>query len=420
MTAKRVDPAALYAMLTDGDEIAVLDVRDNEAYERGHLLLAINTSLGRLDRLVRGFVPRLSTRTVLCDQNDGLAARAADVLESAGYDNLFVLGGGVRAWAAAGHELFETGYAVANSFGLHVEEVYGTPRIDGTELRRRIEAGLPLVIVDSRPYKDFHAATVPGALNVPVAELIHRIDDLLPDRKTQVIVHCGGKTRGILGAQSLIIAGLANPVMSLDEGVIDWVLSGGVLEEGADRVPGPASDGAKDRALPVAERIAARFGVRSLSPGELEAWRGEADHRTLYLVDVRGREEYEAGHLPGSRWIPGGQLASCVEDYIATRGARLCLVDDDGARAVLTACWMMQAGWPETAVLAGGLSGNDLVFGPDEFSTPEAEQDEAAAPEPPEDDAAVIASYRRTIQWRQGLLEQFGRDGTLSFVPPPA
>ena len=426
MTVERVDPAALHAMLTDGGEIAVLDVRDNEAYERGHLLLAVSTPLDGLARSVRGYVPRSGARVVLCDADDGLATRAADVLESAGYDSLFVLGGGVRAWAAAGHELFETGYAVANSFGLHVQEAYGTPRIDGTELRRRIEAGQPLVIVDSRPYEDFHAATVPGALNVPVAELIHRIDDLLPDRETQVVVHCGGKTRGILGAQSLIIAGLENPVMSLDEGVIDWVLAGGVLEEGADRVPGPASAGAKSRGLRVAESIAARFGVLSLSPGELEAWRGEADRRTLYLVDVRGREEYEAGHLPGSRWIPGGQLASCVEDYIATRGARLCLVDDDGARAVLTACWMMQAGWPETAVLAGGLSGHDLVSGPDEFSTPEAEADEAtvpdeaAAPEPPEDDATVIASYRQTIQWRQGLLEQFERDGTLSFVPPPA
>jgi rhodanese-related sulfurtransferase len=371
--------------------------------------------LDGLARSVRGYVPRRATRVVLCDEDDGLAARAAGVLEAAGYDTLFILEGGVGAWAAAGHVLFETNYAVANCLGLYVQERYGTPRIDGAELRRRIEAGAPLVIVDSRPFEDFHAATVPGALNVPLAELIHRIGDLLPDRETQVVVHCGGKTRGILGAQSLINAGLENPVMSLDEGTMDWVLAGGVLEEGADRVPGPASAGAKSRARRAAGGIAERFGVRGLTPEELEARRGEADRRTLYLIDVRDREEYEAGHLPGSRWVPGGQLASCVEDYIATRNARLCLVDDDGARAVLTASWMMQAGWSETTVLVGGLSGHDLVAGPDPLSEVEAEAPGEEAP----DEAAVIASYRQSIEWRAGLLAQFARDGTLLFPPPP-
>jgi rhodanese-related sulfurtransferase len=276
------------------------------------------------------------------------------------------------------------------------------------------------MIVDSRPFEDFHAATVPGALNVPLAELIQRIGDLLPDPETQVVVHCGGKTRGILGAQSLINADLENPVMSLDEGTMDWVLAGGTLEEGAGRVAGPASEAAKAGALRAAEALAARFAVRRITPDELDAWRGEADRRTLYLIDVRGREEYEAGHLPGSRWIPGGQLASCVEDYLATRGARLCLVDDDGARAVLTASWMVQAGWPETAVLAGGLSGHDLVSGPDPLSEVEAEAPHGEAlPDEAPDEATVIASYRQSIEWRSGLLAQFERDGTLNFPPPP-
>jgi rhodanese-related sulfurtransferase len=407
-------------MLADGGEIAVVDVRQNAAYARGHLLLAVSTPLDGLARLVLGYVPRHATRTVLCDDGGHLAGRAAGILDGAGYDNLFILEGGVGAWAAAGHELFETNYAVANCLGLYVQEGYATPRIDGAELRRRIEAGAPLMIVDSRPFEDFHAATVPGALNVPLAELIQRIGDLLPDPETQVVVHCGGKTRGILGAQSLINADLENPVMSLDEGTMDWVLAGGTLEEGAGRVAGPASEAAKAGALRAAEALAARFAVRRITPDELDAWRGEADRRTLYLIDVRGREEYEAGHLPGSRWIPGGQLASCVEDYLATRGARLCLVDDDGARAVLTASWMVQAGWPETAVLAGGLSGHDLVSGPDPLSEVEAEAPHGEAlPDEAPDEATVIASYRQSIEWRSGLLAQFERDGTLNFPPPP-
>ena len=64
---------------------------------------------------------------------------------------------------------------MANCFGLAVQACYATPRIDGAELMRRQAAGEPLVVVDSRPFEEFHAATVPGAVNLPVAELFHRI-----------------------------------------------------------------------------------------------------------------------------------------------------------------------------------------------------------------------------------------------------
>ena len=424
MAIEIITPNALAARLTDGGEIAVLDVRADASFLADHLLLAVNTPLDRLLDLAPGFVPRRSTPLVLCDGGDGVARHAAERLGTAGYDQLLVLDGGIPAWTAAGHEVFETGYAMANCFGLAVQARYATPRIDGSELMRMRAAGEPLVVVDSRPFEEFHAATVPGAVNLPVAELFHRIRDHLPDAETTVVVHCGGKTRGILGCQSLINAGLRNPVVALDEGTMDWVLAGGRLEVGAERTVAPASEAAKISAVQAAEGIARRFGVRTLSPGELSAWRREADGRTLYLVDVRSREEYEAGHLPDARWIPGGQLAGCTEDYIATRNARLCLVDDDGARAKLTASWMMQAGWPEVAVLEGGLVGHDLVSGPDPLAAPAPEpsvddRDDRTLPDEAPDEAEVLGSYRNSIAWRSGLLERFARDGTLTFALPP-
>lgn len=425
MAIETIKPKALYGRLTDGGEIALLDVRDEARFLAGHPLPAVHAPLERLLDLAPGFVPRRSTPLVLCDDGDGAADRAAERLGMAGYDRLLVLDGGMAAWQAAGYELFETGYAMANCFGLAVQACYATPRIDGSELMRRQAAGEPLLIVDSRPVGEFHAATVPGAVNLPVAELFHRIADHLPDAETPgaqttVVVHCGGKTRGILGCQSLIGAELPNPVVALDEGIMDWVLAGGRLERGAARIAAAPTDAAKASAVRAAEEIARRFAVRSLGPDGLAIWRREAERRTLYLVDVRSREEYEAGHLPDARWIPGGQLAGCTEDYIATRNARLCLVDDDGARAKLTASWMLQAGWPEVAVLEGGMAGQDLVSGPDPLAAPASEpapgdSDDKARP----DDAEVLSSYRDSIAWRSDLLDRFARDGTLAFALPP-
>ena len=420
MAIQSIAPDALAARLTDGGEIALLDVRDEARFLAGHPLPAVHAPLDRLLDLAPGFVPRRSTPLVLCDDGDGLAEAAAARLATTGYDRLLSLDGGVPAWTAAGRDAFETGYAMANCFGLAVEVCYGTPRIDGAELMRRQSAGEPLVIVDSRPVEEFHAATVPGAVNLPVAELFRAIYDHLPDTETTVVVHCGGKTRGILGCQSLINAGLANPVFALDQGIMDWVLAEGTLEEGAQRNPAPPSEAARAAAVRAADAIGRRFGVRSLSPDGLAAWRCEAEDRTLYLVDVRSREEYETGHLAGARWIPGGQLAGCTEDYIATRNARLCLVDDDGARAKLTASWMLQAGWPEVAVLEGGIGGPDLITGPDPLAAPAAEAPSGdggdSAPPSPEQ---VVKSYRDSIAWRSGLLDRFALDGTLAFALPP-
>ena len=277
----------------------------------------MNTPLARLDDLVRGFVPRLGTPLVLCDADDGLADEAAECLTAMGYGDLYCLDGGVQAWSEAGYGLFETGYGMANCFGLFIQERFGTPRIDGAELKRRLDAGEPLVIVDSRPFEEYHAATVPGAVNVPVAELVRAVGDLVNDTTTTVVVHCGGKTRGILGCQTLIAAGLTNPVVALDEGTGDWVMAGDHLETGAARMAHPASKQAKAAGCDRAKRIAERFGIRTLSPADLDVWRRESDQRTLYVVDVRSPEEYESGHLWDARSIPGGEVAGCTEDHFA-------------------------------------------------------------------------------------------------------
>src|SRR5204863_7041947 len=89
----------------------------------------------------------------------------------------------------------------------------------------------------------------------------------------------------------------------------------------------------------------------------------QADERTLYVFDVRSPEEYAAGHLAAARSAPGGQLVQATDVYMATRNARIVLVDDDGVRAVMTGSRLAQMGWHEVYVLEGGLAGRKLVPG---------------------------------------------------------
>ena len=268
-----------------------------------------------------------------------------------------------RAWAAAGFELFTGVNVPSKAFGELVEHRSGTPHIAAAELKRRLDAGEEILIVDSRPIGEFRNMSIPGAFDCPGAELVYRVPDRLRSPDSLVVVNCAGRTRSIIGAQSLRNAGIANPVMALENGTMGWELAGLDLARGReDALPPPSPEGlAKARAL--ADKVAERFGITRIDDAALARFEGEADRRTLYVFDVRSPEEYEAGHLAMARSAPGGQLVQATDVYMATRNARIVLVDDDGVRAVMTGSWLVQMGWPEVYVLDGGLAGRALVPG---------------------------------------------------------
>ena len=204
----------------------------------------------------------------------------------------------------------------------------------------------------------------PGAISVPGAELVYRFTDLVPSPDTTVIVNCGGRTRSIIGAQALRNAGFRNRIVSLKDGTMAWHLAGFEVVHGAARRPPDVSDAGLKAATEAAARVAARCNIQRIDRATLAAWRAEAGRRTLYVLDVRTPEEYEAGHLDGARSAPGGQLVQETDAHIATWNARVVLVDDNGIRATMTASWLKQMGWNDVAVLVAGPGDGDWVTGP--------------------------------------------------------
>lgn len=338
-----IDPSTLRAWLADGGEIAVLDVREVGVFCRAHLLVAVPAPAWRLELLIDRLVPRRDTRVVLVDGDGSLAAEAAVTLQALGWTDVSVLAGGTAAWAAAGGELFSGTNVPSKALGEVVEHRRHTPWIDADDLAGRLARGENLVVVDSRTPEEFAAFSLPFAHSLPGGELAYRIAAIAPDPATLVVVNCAGRTRSIVGAQTLIDAGIPNPVVSLKDGTMAWLLGGRELARGRPPLlPEPdaaALPGARERAWAHAQRA----GVRRIDAGELAALRAQA-HRTLYRFDVRTRQEYAAGHLDGWRWAPGGQLVQATDEYLATRGARIVLADWDGVRAPMAAAWLAQLG----------------------------------------------------------------------------
>jgi rhodanese-related sulfurtransferase len=360
--ARHVTPRQLKAMIGDGGELAILDVREKGVFARGHLFFAVPLPLSRLELRIAALVPRRATRIVLCDGGEGLAERAADRLRAFGYTDLAVLVDGVEAWRQAGYEVFSGVNVPSKAFGEVVEHALGTPRLEPQEVKARLDAGADMVILDSRPLEEYRRMSIPSALDCPGAELVHRAFGLVKSPGTLVVVNCAGRTRSIIGAQSLINAGLPNRVVALKNGTMGWNLAGLQCDSGRETgapLPDPAG---LAKAQEAAERVAERCGVRRLDRAGLERLRAEAD-RSLYLLDVRDPEEFAAGHLAGARSAPGGQLVQATDDYVATRNARLVLIDSERVRAPMTASWLAQMGWDEVFVTTQDEAGGEMVRG---------------------------------------------------------
>ena len=357
-----ISPEALHALLLGDDELALLDLREQGTFGESHILYASCLPLSRLELRVGRLVPRRSVPVVLCDGGEGLAERGAARLAALGYPDVRVLAGGVPGWEAAGYTAFSGINVPSKAFGEYIEHEFDTPSVSAEELKAMIDRGERLVVLDSRPMDEFRAMSIPGGVCCPGAELVHRVGDAAPDSDTLVVVNCAGRTRSIIGAQSLINAGIPNRVTALRNGTMGWHLAGYEVARGRADVPPPRGAAWRDGSALAAERLADRFGVGYVDAATLAAWRAEADERSLFIFDVRSPEEYREAHLADAVHAAGGQLVQATDEYIGILGARVALVDDDGVRATLTASWLRQMGW-EAYVVRGALEAEDLASG---------------------------------------------------------
>ena len=341
-------PSVRQALL-DKREIAFLDVREEDPHARSHPLFAANFPLSRVELDAYDKLPRRDVWIVTLDEGDvstedSDAMLAAQRLVQLGFTNVSVFEGGVRAWAAAGGELFKDVNVPSKSFGELVEARQHTPSLSAQEVKALIDEKADVVILDVRPFEEFNTMSIPNAINCPGAEVVLRVAELAPRPETRVIVNCAGRTRSIIGTQSLINAGIPNKVSALRNGTIGWTLAEQVLDKGQVRKFADVSVATTQNAATRASAVADRAGVKRATPKEVESWRAQSD-RTTYFFDTRHPEEYVAGHLAGFRSKPGGQLVQETEMVAPVRGARLVLADTDGVRANMTASWLAQMAW---------------------------------------------------------------------------
>ena len=407
MNAPTVSPLQVRCALLSREELALLDLRHEAAFATGHPLFAANMAADRIGLEAETRLPRKDVPVVVYDAGEGLVPQAADRLAALGYTDVRQLDGGLKAWRGAGYELFQDVNSYAKAFGELVESRRHTPSLLADQVARLIASNANIAILDVRRFDEYATMNIPGSVSVPGAELVLRAGSIAPDPDTTIIVNCAGRTRSIIGTQSLINAGVTNKVVALRNGTIGWTLAGKDLEHGADRRSGI---GLFEGAQANARDVAYRAGVRHLSSEEAMALEAQRN-RTLYRFDVRSAEDYTTGHIPGFRHYPGGQLVQEIDMAAPVRGARVLLTDNMGVRADMTASWLAQMGW-ETYVLDGGYDRVLECTPPQVLPKPDPSHRYRRPYEGTNVDTRAMQAY---LDWEYGLVEQLQRDATHGF-----
>ena len=407
MTPPTITPSQVRSALLLREEIALLDVRHEAAFATGHPLFAANMAAQRIALEAEARLPRKDAPIVVYDAGEGLVAEAADRFATLGYTNVRALDGGLQGWKNAGFELFQDVNSYAKAFGELVEYRRHTPSLAAEEVAHLIARKANIRILDVRRFDEYATMNIPGSISVPGGELVLRAGEAAPDPETTIIVNCAGRTRSIIGTQSLINAGVTNKVVALRNGTIGWTLARQDLEHGADR---RGRIGAVEAVKANARDVAYRAGVRRVGMQELAALDAQTS-RTLYRFDVRDAEEFAAAHIAGFRHYAGGQLVQEIDMAAPVRGARIVLSDNLGVRANMTASWLAQMGW-ETYVLDDGYDGALEVGPPLILPKPDRSHRYRRPYEGTEVSTAAMQAY---LDWEFGLVEQLRRDATHGF-----
>lgn len=363
MDIRRISPRAAKGLLHSGDEVAFLDVRETAVFGEGHPLFAIPCPYSRIEVLTLALVPRVDVPIMLIDGGDGISERAAWRLLACGYRNLMAVDGGMPAWTGAGFGAFAGVNVPSKTLGELLEHSHHPRMIDAQTLHEWQRTGQPHHFFDARPPDEFAKMSIKGARCLPNGELAHRFASVVHDDAVPVVITCAGRTRGIVGALGLVVAGVRNPVFALENGTQGWALAGFPLDRGATPDPFPNLDPAdRQESRQRARQVTEGSDVSRISTLQVEALLND-EARTSYLFDLRSAPERAERPCPGAVPVLAGQLVQSTDQYVGVRHARIVLVDDAGLRAALAALFLRALGFELHLLVLDDEPAAPLSFG---------------------------------------------------------
>lgn len=338
----------LYQLLLGESEVVILDPREEGLYSTSpHIFQSINIPYSKLEWRLNDLLPKRAIRIIVASNNEQLDNKTIFRLKEIGYTNVHRLKEGLSSWEQQGFFLYTGFNTPSKAFGEYIEHEFETPSISPQDLNKWVQEGKDYVIFDSRTPEEHQRGTIPGSHSMPGAELVLRLPELVTNPNTLVVVNCAGRTRSIIGTQSLRNIGFKNKVVALRNGTMGWKLAGFDIECNSNKSTPALKDGLVEEKINLNRRLIEQYKIKTARWEDYNNWISEKDPLTTYLFDVRMPGEFQSFHPRGAIYAPGGQLVQATDTYVASKGSRIILYDNLLVRSAITGSWLKQMGYKQ-------------------------------------------------------------------------
>ena len=380
-----ITPEELKELQLASERVLVLDVRTPEEYRRFCIPGGVNVPGGDLILWAEELKQKPDSAVVVNCAGRTRSIIGTAALRRLGLDNVRALKNGTMGWVLAGLDLETKPTRVlsepprdsreeAVTLALRIAAEEGIPLMTAAELKGVYEnkSAEPVYFVDVRSEDEYAAGHLPRSLSIPGGQAVQRADDFIAVRHSRIVFISGQGARAVMAAYWYRRMGFRH-VAALRGGLEAWRQNGGVIGSGFNSNPPLGLDAA---------RKAARFMAASEVKSRLDA-------SAISVVDVGSSPEFEAGHLPGAKWISRGWLEFKIPGALPD-SRTVVLSCPDGQNSAFAARTLKELGYSEVFVLDGGVQAwknagyptetgltaclsepNDVVFSPSVRGTKE-------------------------------------------------
>ena len=358
----KITPETVRSWISDKEEVAFIDVREIGQHTNGHPFFSISIPYSLFEFNIKILVPNKQTRVILIDNNNGISDLVYNIAHQMGYSNISIIEGGVEEWVSAGYKLFDGINVPSKSFGELIEKYFHTPSITAKELAQKQKNNENYIVIDGRPFLEYNKMSIPKSICCPNAELFFRVSSYIKDINTEIIINCAGRTRSIIGAQTLIDFGIKNKVKALENGTQGWFLSELSLDHNKNKYLEVLPNDLEIQQLQnKVLKLTNDLNIDLINLKKAQQLIIDKKKST-FIFDVTTSKTIST--KPGTIMnVPGGQLIQATDKYIGVWKATVILVDDgDLIRAGTTSFWLKKMGYEVYILKEGLLKAQTLKF----------------------------------------------------------